>query len=219
MIRRAFPAQKYPLLRVEHRLFRVVRAADGAAVEQRLIAGKRKELEFKRRLDDALRLFKLAERIERIEQQRQNFRRGLVLRRDALGHLGKIRREREQFDVLPHTVEKRDCRRLVKIVPVAALIKRQLGKGQQLAACRDAASLAPRAARDDRDPPEGIGQNIQYVVGLLRRRRAKDDALSNDFFHGGAARPFSARGGAKRCSPHAGNSVHSLQNRLSTAMR
>ena len=70
MIRRTFPAQKYALLRVEHRLFRVVRAADGAAVEQRLIAGKRKELEFKRRLDDALRLFKLAERIERIEQQR-----------------------------------------------------------------------------------------------------------------------------------------------------
>ena len=92
---RALPAQQHALLRVKHRLFRVVRAADGAAVKQRLVARERKQLEFKRRLDDALRLLQRVERVERVEQQRQNLRHGLILRRDALGHLGKIRRERQ----------------------------------------------------------------------------------------------------------------------------
>ena len=42
---RTFFAQQHALLRVKHRLFRVVRAADGAAVEQRLVARERKQLE------------------------------------------------------------------------------------------------------------------------------------------------------------------------------
>ena len=69
-VARALPAQQHALLRVKHRLFRVVRAADGAAVKQRLVARKRKQLELKRRLDDALRFLQRVERIERVEQQR-----------------------------------------------------------------------------------------------------------------------------------------------------
>jgi hypothetical protein len=113
-------AAQHPFRQIQSGLLRLGQAADGAGVQQRLVACQAQQLELKGRLYQRQGLLQLVQGIHGVEDEGQKPGVRPSLLGHQLGDLGKIGAQSQLLHVLPDAPEELQRLRLVegKIIPV-----------------------------------------------------------------------------------------------------
>ena len=165
---------------VQHGIFRLGRAAQGAAIGHGFIARQGHQPELERGLHQLRRLFQGAEGIQGVEQQGQHVAAAAVGHR--LRQLGEVGRQAQGRQVLPQAVEQLDGVRRVQHGPPALFIEGHLRIGQQLAGCGHAAALAPGPPGNHGEPAPVRGQHGEDFVRVPGHRFPQHQAARYESF-------------------------------------